>query len=204
MMRDPQGLRALEQELPVAPHPLGVHRLDMQHLLSLRVLGCELRDPLDPVLLAPAVEHVVGSTEARAGVDDRGSAHRTADRCGNRGKPLGDCQAAVAVKRGERGEGLVGIGGPVHVGAGLQDEDVMPGLGEDGRGDRAAGARTNDREVAVLAITYGTQVAQRLGGRSRGLRRACRQLAPCGRAHRGADSLVVRVAAAHEDLEQKQ
>src|SRR5262249_55929574 len=42
-------LGALEQELPVSPHALGVDGLDAEHLLGLGVVGFELGRPLDPV-----------------------------------------------------------------------------------------------------------------------------------------------------------
>ena len=119
------------------------------------------------------------------------------------GRPSAIVRPAVAVERRERRERLVGVAAPVHVRARLEHDDVEAGLGEDRRRDRAAGARADDRHVALLA-------ARRAGAGRRGPSRAVGAGDAVGdlAAHLVADRRphprVVAVAEAREDLEEQQ
>ena len=48
--------------------------------------------------------------------------------------------------------------------AGLEHDDVEPGLGQRRRGDGAAGAGADDDDVAFLALAGGLGVAEGAGG----------------------------------------
>ena len=83
---------------PLRPIRSGSSRRHPQELLGLGELGVELARPVDPVLVAPALEHLRGRAEAGAGVDHRGAADRPPDRDRDRRPALGDGQAGVAVE----------------------------------------------------------------------------------------------------------
>ena len=114
LVPDAERLRAVAQELSVSAHALGVHRLDVEHLLGRRIVGVEFAGPRDPVLGRPPGEDRVGRPEARARVDHGRSADGPPDRGGDRRTALGDRQAAVAIERcrGRRAAPRGSCGGP--------------------------------------------------------------------------------------------
>ena len=205
LVADAQRLGALAQELAVSAHPLGVDGAHVEHLLGRLRSRRPARSPIrSRARSAQPASTVLRGPEAGARVDHRRPADGAADRRRDRRAALGDRQPAVAVERRQRRQGLVGIAAPVHVGAGLEHDDLEAGLGEDRRGDRAAGARADDRHVALLAAGGRAQVTEARAGLRSEPGDAIGDLA----AHLVADRLphprVVAVAETREDLEEQQ
>ena len=203
-MADAQRLGALAQELAVAAHPLGVDRAHVEHLLGLGVVGGRARLPTrSRARRAQPASTCSGRPEAGSRVDHGRPADRAADGRRDRRAALGDRQAAVAVERRERGQRLVGVGVAVQVGPGLEHDDLEPRLGEDRRRDRAAGARADDRHVALLAAGRRAQVAE-AADRRIGRRASRRRPRSASRSRPPPHPRVVAVAEAGQDLEEEQ
>ena len=205
-MANAERLGALAQELAVAAHPLGVDRAHVEHLLGLPRSRRRARSPSrSRARSASPASTALGGPEAGAGVDHRRPADRPADRGRDRRAALGDRQPAVAVERRQRGQRLLRIAAAVQVGARLEHHHLEPGLGQERRGDRAAGARADDRHVALLAAGRAGAGRRGPGRRSVGSRsRPSVDLAAHLVADRGANPRVVAVARAREDLQEQQ
>ncbi len=150
LVTDAECLGSLEQELSVSSHPLGVDGAHVEHLLGLGVVALELAGPIDPVFGAPSGQHPVGGPKAGAGVDHGRASDGAPDRGGDRRAAFGDRQAPVAVKGRQRRERLLRIASVVHARAGLEHDDLQAGLRQHRRCHSAAGARPDDRHVALF------------------------------------------------------
>ena len=202
-MAGAQRLCSLEQELSVSSHPLRVDRAHVEHLLGFCVVPFELIGPVDPVIGTPSGKHPIGRPKAGAGVDHRGTSHGTADRRRDRRAPLGDREAPVAVKRGQRSKRFLRIAAVVHARSGLEHDDLQAGLREHRRRHGAAGARADDRHVAFLAPRRRDEVTEP-HRRPLGLGPSVGALAPHLVADGGAHPGVAAVAEAGDHLEQQQ
>jgi hypothetical protein len=153
--------RARHRQPAVAAHPVGVERRHAQHLLGLGEVGVELGRPGDPEPPRPAVEHRLRGAEAGARVDHRGAADDLRHRDHDRGPARRDRQATFAEEAADCPQLFAGIAVAVVVAAGLEHQDVEPGLGQRRRGDRAAGAGADDHDIAFLALGARLGVAER-------------------------------------------
>ena len=144
--RPPERVRAALGDVRVGARQLRRHRDDVERLLHAREVRRERlgREVLEPELVAPAREHVVGRAEAGAGVDERRAADRLPEREQDRRPPERRVLRGVAV---ELGEHVARAGGELRGGvlrALLEQHDARAGLGELLRHHRAAGARADD------------------------------------------------------------
>ena len=184
---DAERVGALAQQLAVAAHALRVDRAHVEHLLGLGVVGVQLARPSRSRARATQRSSTGSGVRKQVpGVDHRRPADGAADRGRDRRAALGDGEPAVAVERDQRRERLLRVAGAVDVRAGLEHDHLEPGLGEHGRGDRAAGAGADDDDVAVLLgadrleVAEGGGVAGAAGGPPAPRRSAPRSRPPPG------------------------
>src|SRR5262249_14472210 len=153
--------------------------------------------PLEAVGLEPVLEDPLRRPETGPRVDHRRAAHGLRDRHRDRRPALGDREAGLAVDRGDRLQLVTRIAVAVVMGTGLEDDHVEAGLGEDGRGRGAAGARADDDDVALLTLPGRGEIAERAGRLGQG---AVDERAAGLDSERSLDARVDRVAERPEGL----
>ena len=142
-----EPLGAAADRRRVAPGELRRDLGDAERRLD--ALEDRVREPVDAVLAAPALEHRRRRAEARARVHERRPAGAAPEREHQRRPPDRRDLAAVAVQPRQRvARAARRVRDPAR-GALLEHHDPQPALGELGRRDRAAGAAADHADVSA-------------------------------------------------------